>query len=51
MHEQLDFGFPIPEGYRVIFRASITTKTGRTIFAKWYGIRGFPILVPLATTA
>jgi hypothetical protein len=50
MYKQLDFGFPIPDGYQVIFRATITTKTGRTIFAKWYGLRGFPILVPLAAT-
>lgn len=51
MGKQLDFGFPIPDGYEVIFRATTTTKDGRTIYAKWYGIRGFPILVPKAVTA
>lgn len=51
MKQQLDFGFPIPDGYEVIFRASMTTKSGRTIYAKWYGIRGFPMLVPLAQAA
>jgi hypothetical protein len=48
--KQLDFGFPIPEGYEVIFRASITLKNGTVIFAKDYGIRGFPVLVPSAKT-
>lgn len=46
--KQLDFGFPIPEGYEVIFRAFITLKNGRVIYAKQYGIRGFPILVQKA---
>ena len=46
--KQLDFGFPIPEGYEVVFRASITLKNGTVIYAKNYGIRGFPILVALA---
>jgi len=45
--KQLDFGFPIPEGFRVIFRASITLKNGTVLFAKNYGIRGFPVLVPI----
>ncbi len=43
--KQLDFGFPIPEGYEVIYRAFITLKNGTVIYAKQYGIRGFPILV------
>ena len=31
----------------LIFRASKTDpKTGKTIYARDYGIRGFPILVP-----
>jgi hypothetical protein len=46
--KQMDFGFPIPEGYQVIFRASITLKNGTVIYAKHYGIRGFPVLVPSA---
>ena len=31
--KQLDFGFPIPEGYEVVFRASITLKNGTVIVA------------------
>lgn len=46
--KQLDFGFPIPEGYEVIFRASITLRNGTVIYARNYGIRGFPVLVPIA---
>ena len=49
--KQLDFGFPIPEGYEVIFRASITLKNGTVIYAKDYGIRGFPVLIPVGQTA
>jgi hypothetical protein len=48
--KQLDFGFPIPEGFEVIFRAFITLKNGTVIYAKQYGIRAFPILVPKAKT-
>lgn len=40
--KQLDFGFPIPDGYEITFRASIATKSGRIVYAKWYGIRGSP---------
>jgi hypothetical protein len=49
--KQLNFGFPIPDGHEVIFRASITLKNGKVIYAKQYGIRGFPILVPIAKPA
>lgn len=45
MAKQLYFDFPIPDGYMLIFRASITTKSGRTIYARQFGIRGFPMLV------
>jgi hypothetical protein len=48
--KQLDFGFPIPEGFKVIFRSFITLKNGTVLHAKQYGIRGFPILVPIAET-
>jgi hypothetical protein len=44
--KQLNFGFPIPDGYVVVFRASITLKNGKVLYAKQFGIRGFPILVP-----
>lgn len=33
-------------GYKVVFRPYITTKSGRVIYARTYGIRAFPILVP-----
>lgn len=46
--KQLDFGFPIPEGYELVFRATRTTEAGRKIYAKWYGLRGFPMLVKVA---
>lgn len=35
----------VPPGYRLIFRASITLRDGSKIFARDYGLRGFPILV------
>ncbi len=38
----------VPPGYQVIFRAWITGRDGRRIYAKWYGLKGFPILVPIA---
>ena len=35
----------------LIFRASKTDpRTGETIYAKDYGLRGFPILVPKASS-
>lgn len=37
----------IPPGYQVIFRAWITGRDGKRIYAKWFGLRGFPILVPI----
>lgn len=48
--KQMDFGFPVPEGFEVIFRACITLKNGTVIYAKQYGKRAFPILVPKAQT-
>lgn len=42
--KQLTLDFPIPDGYKVIFRAWTTVK-GRRIYAKAYGRRAFPILV------
>lgn len=36
--------------YVLIFRASKTDpKTGETIYARDYGLKGFPILVPKAS--
>lgn len=47
--KQLTFGFPIPDGFKVIFRSSITLKNGKVLYAKQFGIRGFPLLVPVDT--
>lgn len=33
------------KGMRLIFRASITLKDGKKIYAKDYGYKGFPIWV------
>lgn len=46
MAKQLSFDFPIPDGMKIIFRPYITLRNGNTIWAKNYGIRAFPILVP-----
>ncbi len=43
---QMDFGFPIPEGYIVKFVAYIT-KNGKRLYAKAYGKRAFSILVKI----
>ena len=39
-----------PPGYKLIFRAWTTGRDGKRIYAKWYGKRGFPILVPIHVT-
>lgn len=36
----------VPAGYRLIFRAS-RMQDGEKIYAKTYGLRGFPILIPI----
>lgn len=38
--------YRVPPGYRLIFRAWITDKNGNRIYARDYGKRGFPLLVP-----
>lgn len=43
--KQATFNFPLPEDHEVIFRASITLKNGKVLLARFFGIRGFPILV------
>lgn len=43
--KQLNFGFPIPEGYTVIFRPWITLKNGQKLYASQVGKRAFPLLV------
>lgn len=45
--KQLNFDFPIPEGHEIIFRASKTLQNGTVIYAKNYGLRGFPILIEI----
>jgi hypothetical protein len=35
---------PLP-GFKYVFRASITTRSGRTLYARNYGLRAWPILV------
>lgn len=34
------------DGHRLIFRASITLRNGEVIYARDYGMRGFPIWIP-----
>ena len=36
---------PLP-GFKIVFRAFITTKSGKRLYARSYGLRGWPILVP-----
>ena len=43
--KQLNFGFPIPDGYIVVFRAWITLKNGKKLYASQIGKRAFPLLV------
>jgi hypothetical protein len=38
----------VPPGYVLIFRAYITDKNGNRIYAKWFGLKGLPLLVPIA---
>ncbi len=33
-------------GYKVVFVAYVTTKDGKILYARNYGKRAFPILVP-----
>ena len=46
--QQLPLPLPIPEGYQLIFRPWITTKSGKKIYAAQVGIRAFPLVVPVA---
>jgi hypothetical protein len=46
--KQLQLPLPIPEGYILVFRASKTLKNGKTIYAKTYGFRAFPMLMKAA---
>lgn len=42
---QLKLPLDVPEGYQVIFVASITLKNGKRIYAKSYGKKAFPLVV------
>ena len=48
MAKQLRLDLPLPEGYEIQFRAFITLKNGKRLYAKQYGLRGFPIPVKVA---
>jgi hypothetical protein len=37
----------IPAGYRLIFRATMTDRNGKILYARDYGLKGFPILVKI----
>lgn len=43
--KQLKLDLPIPEGYELIFRPWTTTRNGKRIWAKHYGLRAFPMIV------
>lgn len=35
-----------PPGYKYVFTTYITARSGKRIYASWYGLRAFRILVP-----
>jgi hypothetical protein len=41
------FKIPVPAGYRLIFRAWYTAENGTRVYAKDYGPKGWPLLVPV----
>ncbi len=46
--KQQKLPLPVPDGHTVIFRAYITLKNGKKLFAKQCGLRAFPIVVPIS---
>jgi hypothetical protein len=36
----------VPKGYKLIFRAWKHDKNGNRLYARDYGLRGWPLLVP-----
>jgi len=46
--KQLTFDFPLPDGYMIIFRSSITLKNGTKLYAHQRGLKAFPLLVPIS---
>jgi len=43
----LSLDLPLPEGWKYILRASFTTATGWTVYAKDYGKKAFRIPVKI----
>jgi hypothetical protein len=46
--KQLKLPLPIPEGYQLVFRPWITLKNGTKLFARQFGKRAFPLVVPVS---
>jgi hypothetical protein len=38
----------VPPGYELKFSAYRTDKNGKRIYAKWFGLKAWPLLVPRA---
>ena len=45
--KQMSFDFPIPDGMKLVFRPWRTTAGGKVLWAKHYGLRAWPMLVPV----
>lgn len=43
--KQLQLPLPIPEGYKVVFRAWTTLKNGKKLYASQIGKRAIPLVV------
>lgn len=43
--KQQRLALPIPEGYQLVFRAWITLKNGKRLYAAQIGKRAFPLLI------
>ncbi len=37
----------VPPGYILIFRPYYTDKNGNRVYAKWFGLKAWPLLVPV----
>jgi hypothetical protein len=37
----------VPEGYKLVFRAWKTLKDGKRLYAKNFGLKAWPLLVPI----
>lgn len=40
-------GSGVPAGYRLVFRAWYTDRNGNRVYAKSFGLRAWPLLVPV----